>query len=777
MSSFNNMSKPLLNKLNICLAGVLSCVLASSAYADEEVAAPVAQTDVLLEVVSPAVAAPPPPLRSEVYSLTRLAQDDDFKLLGIDDTQQLEFTLRRDQVVTNAELDLVFTPSPALLPKLSHLRVYLNEELMGVVPITETQPGQQVSRSVALDPRMMMTFNRIRLEFVGHYTDICEDLAHSSLWLDISKKTQVKINQQGLAVKNELAFFPEPFFDAGDMQGQTLPFVFAGSPSNLQMQAGAILSSYFGTQAQWREIDFPVFYNRLPEQHAVVFATNTQRPEFLKDYPQVQGPVVDLISAPDNPYQKVLLVLGQDDGDLVTAASALAIGNELFRGQSVSIKDVQNISPRQPYDAPNWINTERPVLFAELASYPGQLEVSGLMPRPIVLNLNLPPDLFIWRNSGIPSSLIYRYSPPSKTDDSRLNLSINDNYIKSYNLRPSDEQGVLTKMRLPLRDNEKASTNQGLLIPALKVGATNQLRFDFSFASTVASAQRDTCQTTLPVDVRAAIDENSVIDFSGFRHYLAMPNLYAFSGSAFPFSRMADLSETVVVVPSKPTAEQTRLVLEVIGKMGAQIGYPALQVRVMDDWAAASTVDADILFIGSMPDAFNEHADANLLLQDMQTRLQQARVSPQVLAAKNNQLNTSAGSEQAAHTSVAVQSLAPLAAVVELQSESYPQRSIVGLLASSAEDYSLLRKALSHQGEREEIKGSVALIRASGVTSYTVGPVYYVGELPWWEWLWYHLSDRPWLLASVAFFVVLFLSILLWHALRFVARRRLGQDG
>ena len=232
-----------------------------------------------------------------------------------------------------------------------------------------------------------------------------------------------------------------------------------------------------------------------------------------------------------------------------------------------------------------------------------------------------------------------------------------------------------------------------------------------------------------------------------------------------------------MVVPSKPTAEQTRLVLEVIGKIGAQIGYPALQVRVMDNWAAASKVDADILLIGSMPDAFNEHPDANLLLQDMQSRLQQARDNRQLLVAKNNQLNSNAGSEQAAYTSVAVQSLAPLAAVVELQSESYPQRSIVGLLASSTEDYSLLRKALSHQGEREEIKGSVALIRTSGVTSYTVGPVYYAGELPWWEWLWYHLSDRPWLLASVAFFVVLFLSILLWHALRFVARRRLGQDG
>lgn len=770
------MSKPLLGKLHIGLAGLLSCFLYGSAYA-AVTAVPLAVDSSVTEPASATLETLPlVPLRSDTYDLTRLAQEGSFKLLGIDNTQQLEFTIRRDQAVTSAELDLVFTPSPALLPKLSHLRVYLNEEMMGVVHIEDSEPGQQVRRSLPLDPRMMMTFNRIRLEFVGHYTDICEDLAHSSLWLDISKKTQVKINQEALKITNELSFFPEPFFDAGDMQAQELPFVFVDSPNSQQMQAGAILASYFGTQAKWREISFPVHYNSLPQQHVIVFATNIQRPDFLKDYPQVSGPVVDLISVPDSPYYKMLLVLGRDDSDLVTAASALAIGNPLFRGQSVSVNDVKNITARKPYDAPNWISTERPVHFSELSSYPGQLEVSGLMPRPIVLSMNLPPDLFIWRNSGIPTSIIYRYSPPPHTDDSRLNLSINDNYIQSYSLRPSNEQGLLTKIRLPLMDNERANTNQDLLIPALKVGVTNQIRFDFSFASTVASAQRDTCQTTLPVDVRAAIDESSVIDFSGFRHYLAMPNLYTFTGSAFPFSRMADLSETIVVSPAQPSIKQTRLVLDVMGQMGARIGYPALKVRIMDDWAKASALDADLLLIGSMPQAVQERTDANLLLQGTQSRLRQARNSNVVTDEKNNRLVPYEKSEREPLSMVDVQSLAPMAAIVGLQSELYPQRSIVGLLASSDEDFDLLRKALSKQSKREEIKGAVTLIRDSGVTNHSVGPVYYVGDLPWWEWLWYHLSDRPLLLASVAFFVVLFLSVLLWHALRLIARKRLGQD-
>ena len=88
----------------------------------------------------------------------------------------------------------------------------------------------------------------------------------------------------------------------------------------------------------------------------------------------------------------------------------------------------------------------------------------------------------------------------------------------------------------------------------------------------------------------------------------------------------------------------------------------------------------------------------------------------------------------------------------------------------------MLRDALADNGLRELINGSVVLIRKSGLSSHSVGSIYYVGDLPWWEWLWYHLSEHPILLASIAFLVVLFSSILLWRALSLLARRRLAQD-
>ena len=280
----------------------------------------------------------------------------------------------------------------------------------------------------------------------------------------------------------------------------------------------------------------------------------------------------------------------------------MAVGNNLFRGDRVKIEQMSDLQPRKPYDAPNWTRTDRPVRFAELLDYPQQLQVSGLQPNAIILDVNLPPDLFVWRNQGIPLRTLYRYTPPAVTDESRLTISVNDQYITSMPLVGNDRRGgTLEELRLSVLSSDSTALSEQALVPALKIGDRNRLRFDFSFASKLGSSQRDQCQTSLPVDVRAAIDENSTIDLSGYHHYIAMPDLRAFARSGFPFSRMADLSETQVLVPAKPTPMQVGILLDVVGSIAGQVGYPALGIRLIDDWKQAASADADLLVIGTLP--------------------------------------------------------------------------------------------------------------------------------------------------------------------------------
>lgn len=709
------------------------------------------------------VAEPAPPSWSSSRSFSDLGRPRDQLLLGIRNAEQVEFGLRHDRIATAATLHLDYTPSPALLPVLSHLRVYLNDELMGTLPITQEQIGQRVRKELTLDPRLLGDFNRVRVEFVGHYSDICEDPAHSGLWLNLGRQSRVSLDEQALDVTGDLAWFPLPFFDERDTQQLNIPVVFTGAPTLGEQRAAGILASYFGSLAAWRSATFPVLFDNLPAtaerpQPALVFATNDRRPSFLAEHPKADGPTVELIDHPQNRYSKLLLVSGRNDDDLVIAATALALDRGQLRGNRIRLDQVEP-PLRKPYDAPNWIRTDRAVQLSELIDYPQQLQVSGLQPYPITLDINLPPDLFVWRNQGIPLQTRYRYTPPTTTDESRLNISVNDQYISSIPLQGSDSRSSVENLRLNVLAADSTAESEKLLVPALKMGMRNKVRFEFNFASKLGNAQRDRCQTYLPTNIQAAIDEQSTIDLSGYHHYMAMPDLKAFSRSGFPFSRMADLSETLVLTSAQPDEAQIGTLLDTLALIGSQTGYPAFGVQITDNWATAAQADADLLLLGPLPNELINDASLPFLLQSPRSWLQHG------------------AAEQSAGGKLGMSANGPLAAVVGQQSPFHAQRSLVALLASTPADYDLLRDALTDSGKQEAFAGAVTLIRTSGVSSHAVGEPYYVGTLPWWLLLWFHLSAHPVLLAFLAAASVVLFAIVLWRALRWAARRRLSDAG
>ncbi|MDC6679338.1 cellulose biosynthesis cyclic di-GMP-binding regulatory protein BcsB, partial [Leclercia adecarboxylata] len=119
----------------------------------------------------------------------------------------------------------------------------------------------------------------------------------------------------------------------------------------------------------------------------------------------------------------------------------------------------------------------------------------------------------------------------------------------------------------------------------------------------------------LPTNIQAAIDEQSTIDLSGYYHYLAMPDLKAFARTGFPFSRMADLSETLVMVASQPDEAQVGTLLDTLALIGSHTGYPAYGVRLTDDWSKAQEVDADLLLLGPMPQQLLDSSTFPVLLE------------------------------------------------------------------------------------------------------------------------------------------------------------------
>ena len=108
----------------------------------------------------------------------------------------------------------------------------------------------------------------------------------------------------------------------------------------------------------------------------------------------------------------------------------------------------------------------------------------------------------------------------------------------------------------------------------------------------------DNCITFQPVQNHVVIGDDSTIDFSKYYHFIALPDLRVFANAGFPYSRMADLSDTLVVVPKAPTQAWRRCCRR--WGIGSQTGLAAINLQMTDDGNQIKNKDADLLLIGAI---------------------------------------------------------------------------------------------------------------------------------------------------------------------------------
>jgi hypothetical protein len=108
-------------------------------------------TATLAEPTAPAVVAENVPQREVKLTFATIAPPPgSIVLRGSRPDASVEFGMRSDELVANALLNLEYTPSPSLLPVQSQLKVYLNDELMGVLPSPKSSWGKRSARSCRL---------------------------------------------------------------------------------------------------------------------------------------------------------------------------------------------------------------------------------------------------------------------------------------------------------------------------------------------------------------------------------------------------------------------------------------------------------------------------------------------------------------------------------------------------------------------------------------------------------------------------------------------------
>ena len=705
-------------------------------------------------------------VRVDAVSLKDLGEMTPIRLQGVKDDAGRDFSVRRDEVVTAANVNLNFAYSPALIPELSHLHVFINEELIGSVQLVKELSE---SRTIQLpaNPVLFREDNNVRFNFVGHYTLGCEDPLHSTLWAIVSNTSTIEMRKERLPLRNDLSLLPLPFFDPRDRNALSLPFVFANAPSTGMLQAGGTVASYFGNQSSYRGATFPVTFGEVPASNAVVFSTATARPSGLSQQ-RIDGPMLSVVDNPYNPNAKLLLVLGRNDEELQAAARTLALGARALSGPS-AVVGTPVLSERQAFDAPKWLPANRPVRMGELVD-PKALIGHGLYPGVLTVNFQAAPGYFAWREAGIPLIVRYRYPSGQWIDwtNSRLDVLINNFYLKSL---PLEQNTTVGKIRESLTGRDFTINEGTVNIPPYLITGRNQLQYFFDLKPYIPGY----CERHPPENIEVAVDPDSSIDFSSTLRYAPLPNLAFFVNSGYPFTRLADLRETAVVLPDQVAPAEVEAYLGIFGMMGDATGLAGTRHEVVTASQVDSVRTRDLLVIGS----FERQPLVGQWAQESPFRVENGQLRVRMSSPVERFYTILDTRDPDAERRMADQLLVStgddLAALVSYESPLSSDRTVVAVVAAQPQGVLEVSNAVRSTELRPVVQGDLVVMRGNQLSSFRVGGEYARSEenLPittrvrWW------FADKPLLLVGFLLLGVVFIALALFWLLRRLASVRL----
>ncbi len=696
--------------------------------------------------------------RQLVLTIHQLGALGPLTLRGTSELQGVQFGIRADEVVTAASLNLSGAMSPALIPEFSNVTVTLNEQYIGTIPVNRDQPRFE-NFALPVSPVFFQDNNRLNFRFTGRYTPECNDPLSGLLWSTISDASTLTLTLERLPPQRDLSRLPLPFFDPHEKAMLSLPFVLPANPSNDSLQAAGIAASWLGQLADFRGATFPVISDAPGQGNAVLVVTGADRPANVV-LPPLNGPTLAVVPNPNDPSSSLLVIAGRNGPEAVAAAATLTLGSRTLSGDAASVT-VPTIPKRVAYDAPAWIPSDRPVKFGELVDA-ADLQGTGYVPGTMRVPFRTAPDLYTWRNRAFPMELRYR-APPGPIEDlavSRLDVGINDLFLASLPL--SAEPSRTASWFSRLFNFGVTQPTSRVDVPAYQVFGQNDLQFFFD----TRPLHRGDC-VAIPQDVRMAVDPDSTFDISRAYRFAELPNLSYFVSSAFPFTRLADMSETAIVLPQAPNPVEVGAFLEMMGRIGSLTGYPVIRLAVVKSDAVNTVADRNILLMGTIG-RLGQAAD---LLKSSPFRVSGNKLSIEAPAGLDSVRRLFGDPQRADRTRAAtiLASAGPdTSTMVGVQSPLNSSRSVVALLGGGPAAVEALVTILRDPDQAPLIQGDLAVLTGGHFTSYRVGGEYTAGRLPFWLYPSWLLRDQP--LGIV--FVMVVGSILVAIFYFFALRRR-----
>lgn len=419
----------------------------------------------------------------------------------------------------------------------------------------------------------MVSSNNLSVKINDGDTLQCQRDIHDTSRVTVLPTSHFSWESQQLNISDDLSHFPRPFFDSMQMTPADIAVAYGDKPSADVFSAAALISSWLGIQADYRGIAFSALRDRLPERHGIVIGHPGEQVGGMM-LPETDKPLLRIIANPANPAYKLLLIVGKNDTALRMAAWRLTRGN--FAPQTATLDvEPQTIPVGKAYDAPRWITTDRPVKLSELLRKDQSPTVSGVWHEPLRIAFRAAPDLYLWDGETIPLQVGYRFPSESwiNEDKSLLSVTLNGTFLNNL---PMNKQGPLEKVWRYLGGDARQERFTIPLAPYLIYG-DNQLSMYFN----VVPKDDVPCSVLLNNNIKSRITDDSWIDLSKTRHFSLLPNLSYFVGASFPFSRLADYSQTTLLLPADPSETQVATLLNLAARSGNATGTALANNRVV----------------------------------------------------------------------------------------------------------------------------------------------------------------------------------------------------
>jgi cellulose synthase (UDP-forming) len=683
------------------------------------------------------------------------------ELRGIDGRHDIFFRLPQTHVPRSAKIHVYYAFSPSLLPQLSHIKLMLNGTLFATIQPTPGQgigsDSKEADAEFEIPPELLVHDNDLTIQFIGHYTEVCEDPANTTLWARVHRNTTLDIEGDVLTLADDVKQLPMPFLDPAVVQPLSIPVVFLASPSMRAIQAAGVVTSYFGMISENRPMRFPVRFGTLPMGNAILVTENVSSLPAWLNMGNVSGPTVAMRTNPNDAYGKILILAGASGDEVLAAAQAVALHTGVLDGAQTSITGLTLPAKRQPDDAPRWAQTDKTIA---LWNYANAEQLQGDGTAPLNVYFRVPPDLYYTNHD--PNSelhLAYRYNSIPIGPISSMQVRLNNAFLGSVPLTPGQEASKKMQVEVP--------------VPVVNLRPfSNSLSFDFTFQL----LKKTGCQDSTPINMQGAILRDSFLDLSGYPHYAALPNLELFANAGFPFTRMADLSETTVVLPPAPTEQEIETFVTLMGHFSRQTGFPVLRVTVAGPEALQAGAGSDFVVIGTGDDQPGFGKLGNSLPVALRSGEVTVHDTMGLFApilhhawwkAESNE-HTASGDLTALGT--------PDALIEGIKSPfaTLGDRTIVAIHLKDGTVFEPFMDTLLRVQQSSEVAGSVSVLHGTQFQSFRIGTeVYHAGFLPPWTRLTMWFSEVSWLVAVVVFLLALLLAVWIRQWLRNKARRRL----